>query len=108
MTINRNGAIASALFVMLSTATPLAAQLIGVLPKEPITRPTGTAGAPPAAFRISATSPTSATLAWDATAGAMTYTLLRTTGIGGQWTNLTPTPLPASTLSYNDNGGIDY
>ena len=101
--------LSSVLCATLFNAAPLAAQLITVLPKPEITSPTTiTAGAPPTAFRLSGTTPTSASLAWDVTAGAMTYTVLRTTGVGGNWTTLTPTPLPAGALSFTDNAGIDY
>jgi hypothetical protein len=82
--------------------------LITTLPKPTTTTPTVYNGAPPAAFRLTGTTPASASFAWDATAGAMTYTLLRTSGVGQQWVTLTSTPLPAATLSYVDNAGIDY
>jgi len=95
-----------ALCAALSSATSVNAQ---ILPREPInTSPTIYAGAPPANFRVASTTPVSANLAWDVTPGAMTYTLMRTVGVGQQWTTLTPTPLPAATLNYTDAGGIDY
>lgn len=109
MITNLDRITVTALCALLVNTTPLAAQLITTLPKDQITKPTTIAsGAPPAAFRLSGTTPTSASFAWDVTAGAMTYTVLRTTSIGGAWTNLTPTPLPAATLSFTDNAGIDY
>jgi hypothetical protein len=113
MIIHSNRVWAAALCGMLSIAASLNAQidkgtLITTLPKPTTTTPTVYNGAPPAAFRLSGTTPVSASFAWDATAGAMTYTILRTSGIGQQWVTLTPTPLPAATLSYVDNAGIDY
>ena len=89
----------------LSSAAPLSAQII----REPISKvATVYTGPPPANFHVTGSTPTSASMAWDATAGAMTYSVMRTTGTGNPWTTLTPTPLPASMLSFTDNTGIDY
>ncbi len=88
------------------SAASLSAQ---ILPREPInTSPTVYAGAPPAGFRVTGSTPTSVSFAWDPTAGGMTYALFRAAGAGQPWTALTPTPLAASTLTFTDNNGIDY
>ena len=98
--------VVAALGVALSSAFPLAAQ---ILPREPInTSPTVYSGVPPTGFRVTSSTPVSANFSWDVTPGGMSYTLMRTTGVGQPWTTLTPTPLPAATLTYTDNSGIDY
>jgi hypothetical protein len=90
---------------MLMTAAPLTAQ---ILPREPIATPTLYTGAPPVGFRVASVTPASATFTWGASAGATSYQVMRTSTAGGSWNYLTPTPLPASTLTYSDQSGIDY
>jgi len=103
---HRTSIVVAAFCATLSSAIPLGAQ---ILPKEPInTSPTVYAGTPPTGFRVSSSTPASASFSWNVTPGGLTYTLMRTTGAGQPWTTLTPTPLPAATLSYTDNSGIDY
>lgn len=104
--LHRTSIVVAAVCVTLASALPLAAQ---ILPREPInTSPTIYVGAPPANFHITASTPVSASFAWGVTAGGMSYTLLRTSGVGQPWTTLTATPLSASALTYTDKSGIDY
>jgi hypothetical protein len=89
---------------MLVNAASLSAQLI----REPIGTPKLITGAPPTGFRVASSTPASVTFSWAASSGAASYQLMRSSTAGASWTYLTPTPLTATTLTYNDQGGIDY
>lgn len=90
---------------VLASANQIAAQIIM---KEPIVAPTLYTGPAPVGFRVASTTPASASFSWSASTGAVSYQLMRSATAGGSWTYLAPNPIPASTLSYTDNGGIDY
>ena len=80
-----------------------------ILPREPInTSPTVYAGAPPTGFQVESSTPASVAFKWAGAAGATGYTILRATGVGQPWTTVTSTPLPSTTLNFNDQSGIDY
>lgn len=87
-------------------APPMGAQ---ILPREPInTSPTIYAGVAPTGFRVASATPASVAFSWASTANATGYTILRSTGAGQPWTTVTPTPLPATALTFSDQTGVDY
>ena len=90
---------------MLVNAASLTAQIIQ---KEPIVAPTLYTGPPPNGFRVASSTPASVSFTWGASTGATSFQLMRSSSAGAAWTYLTTTPLSASTLTYNDQGGIDY
>ena len=98
---NRMLVIAAA---MLVNAASLPAQIM----REPIGTPKLITGAPPTGFRVASSTPSSVSFSWAASTGAASYQLMRSSSGGASWTYLTPTPLTATTLTYNDQGGIDY
>ena len=97
--------VVSTIIVAFTSALPVAAQIIA---KEPILTPTLYTGAPPAGFRVTESTPVSVAFAWGASAGAVSYQLMRTASAGAAWTYLAPNPISATTLNYNDQSGIDY
>src|SRR5678816_3034986 len=79
-----------------------------IIVKEPILQPTVYIGPAPTGFRVASSTPASVSFAWAAATNATGYVVMRANGVGQPWVTLTSTPLPASTLNYSDQGGIDY
>lgn len=76
------------------------------LGRAPTGTPTVMAGAAPTGLAVTASTPASVTLSWNAAPGATAYTLMRTTGTGQPWVTVT-TPA-ATSVTYTDASGLDH
>ena len=84
----------------------LQSQIITERAPTTTTSPTVYAGNPPKEFRVSSSSPASVSFAWTLAYG-VSMQVLRSTGAGQPFTNLTPTPLPANAMTFTDPT-VDY
>jgi len=110
MPINPGRFVLSVTIVAMTVSYPLSlsSQIIREPIRTPILQPTVYTGPAPTGFAVSNSTPAAVSFTWAAATNATGYVIMRANGVGQPWVTLTSTPLPASTLNYNDQGGIDY